>query len=103
MICDRRACSLFSPLANTATIEGMSEEREFQLDFLFQTAAEGILITQADGYLARLNPAAAAMLELTPDRALGEHTAVLFKHRPALIRLCNAAGDHPAARWADMD
>lgn len=74
----------------------MSEERAFQLDFLFQTAAEGILITQADGYLARLNPAAAAMLELTPDRALGEPTTVLFKHRADLIRLCNAAGEQHA-------
>ena len=71
----------------------MSDEREFQLNFLFQTAAEGILITQADGSLARLNPAAAAMLELTPEEVLGEHTAVLFKPYPPLIRLCNAPGD----------
>jgi signal transduction histidine kinase len=70
----------------------MADEREFQLDFLFRTAAEGILITQADGYLARLNPAAAAMLELTPGAALGEHTAILFKPYPALIQLCNAPG-----------
>jgi two-component system sensor histidine kinase VicK len=74
----------------------MSNERKFQLDFLFQTAAEGILITQADGYLARLNPAAAAMLELTPGQVLGEHTVVLFKHRPDLIRLCNAPGEQQA-------
>jgi two-component system sensor histidine kinase VicK len=89
-------CSLFSLFPNAAKIEGMSEERDFQLDFLFQTAAEGILITQPDGYLARLNPAAAAMLELTPDRALGEHTAVLFKHHPALVRLCHASGEQQA-------
>jgi two-component system sensor histidine kinase VicK len=70
----------------------MSDEREFQLNFLFRTAAEGILITHADGCLARLNPAATAMLGLTPGEALGEHTAILFKPYPALIRLCNAPG-----------
>lgn len=74
----------------------MSDDQAFQLDFLFQRAAEGILITQPDGYLARLNPSAAAMLELTPDQVLGQHTAVLFKHRPDLIRLCNAPGEQQA-------
>ena len=71
----------------------MADKYEFQLNFLFQTAAEGILITQADGYLTRLNPAAAAMFELTPGKALGEHTAILFKLYPDLIRLCNAPGE----------
>ena len=70
----------------------MSDEREFQLNFLFQTAAEGILIIQADGCLARLNPAATAMLGLPPREALGEHTEILFKPYPALIQLCNAPG-----------
>jgi signal transduction histidine kinase len=74
----------------------MSDDQAFQLDFLFQTAAEGILITQPDGYLARLNPSAAAMLELTPDQVLGQHTAILFKHRPDLIRLCNSPGEQQA-------
>jgi signal transduction histidine kinase len=77
---------------NAAKINTMSDQREFQLDFVFQTAAEGILITQADGFLARLNPAAAAMLELTPGEALGEPAAVLFKAYPALVQLCNAQG-----------
>jgi two-component system sensor histidine kinase VicK len=84
---------LVFPVSTIAVkINIMSDQREFQLDFVFQTAAEGILITQADGYLARLNPAAAAMLELTPAEALGEHTAVLFKPYPALFQLCNVQG-----------
>ncbi|NDJ79321.1 MAG: PAS domain-containing protein [Chloroflexi bacterium] len=74
----------------------MTDDLEFQLNFLFQTAAEGILLTDADGYLLRLNPAAAAMLELSPDEVLGQHTAQLFKYRPALVRLLNQAGDRQA-------
>ncbi len=74
----------------------MSDDQAFQYDFLFRTAAEGILITQADGYLVRLNPAAAAMLNLSPGTALGEHTAALFNHRPDMIRLCNTPGDQQA-------
>lgn len=67
-----------------------------QLDFLFQTAAEGILLTDADGYLTRFNPAAAAMLWIVPSDALGQHTAVLFKQRPDLIRLFNQSGEQQA-------
>jgi signal transduction histidine kinase len=71
-------------------------DRDFQLDFLFQTAAEGILLTRADGYLARMNPAAASLLQLTPDRALGQHPETLFDRYPDLIRLCMAPGEQQA-------
>ncbi len=67
------------------------DDQRFQLDFLFQTAAEGILLTGADGVLQRLNPAAAAMLGIGPD-AVGQPTIKLFKHAPNLVRLCNIAG-----------
>jgi signal transduction histidine kinase len=69
---------------------------EFRANFLFQTAAEGILLTDADGNLTRLNPAAAAMLHLDPGEALQQHSAILFKHRPDLIRLLNASGEQQA-------
>lgn len=71
------------------------DDRDFQLNFLFQTAAEGILLTNADGYLVRLNPAAAAMLDIDPH-VVGQHTAALFKHQPSLIRLFNAGGEQHA-------
>lgn len=71
----------------------MSSDREFQLDFLFRTAAEGILLTRPDGRLARINPAAAAMLGLTPDDVLGEPAARLLRAQPALVRLLTASGD----------
>lgn len=73
-----------------------TQDETFQLNFLFQTAAEGILLADADGYLTRLNPAAAAMLGLSPDAALGSHTATLFKHQPGLIRLLNGDGEQQA-------
>ncbi len=69
------------------------DDQQFQLNFLIQTAAEGILITQVDGYLQRMNPAAAAMLGLAPDETLGEHTATLFSRSPVLARLCNSPGE----------
>ncbi|MBN2303194.1 MAG: hypothetical protein JXQ72_01875 [Anaerolineae bacterium] len=69
------------------------QDQDFQLNFLFQTAAEGILVTQADGFLTRLNPAAAALLEIAPDDVLGEHITPAFKQFPDLHRLLNGAGE----------
>ncbi|MBN1562487.1 MAG: hypothetical protein JXA10_01515 [Anaerolineae bacterium] len=69
------------------------DDSHFQLDFLFQTAAEGVLIILADGFLARLNPAAAAMLGLAPDKALGTHTAALFAGNQPLCKLCLDPGE----------
>ncbi len=73
----------------------MGTDYDFQLNFLFQTAAEGILLVEADGCLSRLNPAAAALLGLSPD-VLGQPVKELFRHRPALIRLCNLPGEQMA-------
>ncbi len=69
------------------------DDHHFQLDFLFQNAAEGILIIQADGFLARLNPAASSMLGIMPDAALGVHVTTLFANNPPLSRLCANPGD----------
>jgi signal transduction histidine kinase len=71
-------------------------DREFQLNFLFQTAAEGILVTQADGYLTRLNPAAASLLEIAPDDVLGEHVGQIFAQQPDLLRLLTGSGEQQA-------
>lgn len=70
----------------------MVTDHEFQLNFLFQMAAEGILLIDGEGCLSRLNPAAAAMLGLSPD-VLGQPVKTLFLHRPALIRLCSQPGE----------
>ncbi len=69
---------------------------EFQRDFFFQTAAEGILLADGDGYLRRLNPAAAAMLALSPEESLTRHTTALFKFQPDLLRLLNQPGPQHA-------
>lgn len=88
---------MFPRLLFFATIKRMTINQDFevQLNFLFQTAAEGILLTDSDGYLRRLNPAAAAMLELTPN-ARDQHSLTLFKRQPELIRLLNAKGEQQA-------
>jgi signal transduction histidine kinase len=68
-------------------------DRDFQLNFLFQTAAEGILLADADGVLTRINPAAAAMLDLQRDEALGQRAADLFRRNPALKHLFFQPGE----------
>ncbi len=70
-------------------------DRDFQLDFLFQTAAEGIMLIGADGVLVRLNPAAAAMFALGPD-AVGRQAADVLAAYPDLARLCSATGEQQA-------
>ena len=72
------------------------DDSHFQLDFLFQTAAEGVLIIQADGFLARLNPAASAILGLVSDKALGANVRDLFATNPVLRHLCAGPGDQQA-------
>lgn len=70
------------------------QEIDFQLNFLFQTAAEGILLTDSAGLLVRLNPAAASMLRLAPGTSPGRPVSVLFKQHPALVRLFTQTGEH---------
>lgn len=78
------------------TTEQDPADPRFQLSFLVQHAAEGVLVTQADGYLVRLNPAAAAMLGISPGDVLGEHIAQVFRHQPDLLRLLLTPGDQQA-------
>ncbi|MBN1202952.1 MAG: HAMP domain-containing histidine kinase [Anaerolineae bacterium] len=68
-------------------------DRDFQLNFLFQTAAEGILLADAGGFLTRINPAAAALLALVRDDVLERPAAEVFKRCPALVHLLTEAGD----------
>ncbi len=74
-------------------IEHDANDTQFQLNFLVQHAAEGVLITQADGCLIRLNPAAAAMLGLSPADVLGAPVSGVFRHQPALLHLLTDPGE----------
>ncbi|MBN1681225.1 MAG: PAS domain-containing sensor histidine kinase [Anaerolineae bacterium] len=68
----------------------------FQLNFLWQTAAEGILLADSEGRVTRLNPAAAAMLHMAPDDVLGLLAKMAFKKRSALVHLLTETGEHQA-------
>jgi two-component system sensor histidine kinase VicK len=88
---------LYPRCANLCYNRGMTigRDMQFQLNFLFQTAAEGILLTDANGCLERINPAAAAILDLGPD-VRGKQAAVLFSRYPELLRLLSETGDQQA-------
>ena len=68
------------------------EDDVFLLDFLFRAAAEGILITESHGEVARVNPAAAAILGMSPDAMIGQRAAAVFKFSPGLLRLMDGHG-----------
>lgn len=61
-------------------------------DFVFRHAAEGILIINAQGELKHINPAAASMLEVTPETAVGQRVSDLFKEQRQLLRLLATDG-----------
>ena len=65
-------------------------------DFIFQHAAEGILVISSTGNLIHLNPAAAAMLQLTPEGCLGKPIADLFKDQRPLLRFLTPGGPDQA-------
>lgn len=61
-------------------------------EFIFRTAAEGILQTSAEGLCCLLNPAAAAMLQVTESAILGKSPREAFPNNPNLIRLLRPGG-----------
>lgn len=61
-------------------------------EFMFRTAAEGILLVDEDGLCAMLNPAATAMLQLTTTEVLGKAPKTVFRQNPSLVRLLRSDG-----------
>jgi len=59
--------------------------------FLFQYAAEGVLVVDADGVIERINPAAVALLNLTDTTLVGVTTTQLFAADRALMSLLTDA------------
>ena len=62
-------------------------------DFLFRTTSDGIIMLGADGRVARLNPAAAAMLRVTPEGCLGRPPADAFADNRRLLHLLTQPDD----------
>lgn len=61
-------------------------------EFIFLHAGEGILIVSGAGFLLQMNPATAAMLQISPEVALGRAVRETFRHNPQLVRLLSPGG-----------
>jgi signal transduction histidine kinase len=66
---------------------------EAQLAFIFRSASDGILIADQDELIQHINPAAAAMLAVTVEDALGKRPEEIFRQNPALLNLFKRSGD----------
>jgi signal transduction histidine kinase len=65
----------------------------FELDFLFRATSDGLLIATPALEIERINPAAAAMLGVTPEQVVGQSPDVCFRQNAALVNLFSRAGD----------
>lgn len=63
-------------------------------DYLFYTTADGVLVLNARGLVARINPAACSMLAVTVEEVLGRSPDQIFAKNPALLMLMT--GEAPA-------
>lgn len=74
--------------------EGMSDSalRE-RYDYLFRTTSDGLIALDGEGRIERMNPAALAMLRLTPEECLGRFPGQAFKGNRALINLLDMQSD----------
>lgn len=61
-------------------------------DYLFYTTADGVLVINARGLIARVNPAACSMLAITVEETLGRSPDQLFQKNPALLMLMTNEG-----------
>jgi PAS domain S-box-containing protein len=62
-------------------------------EFIYRRSPDGILITDEDGVIIDMNPAAAALLGVTTDTAVGKYPEQAFTGNPALISLFTREGD----------
>lgn len=70
----------------------MVDEQEFY-HYIFRNAAEGILITDAQGLLQQVNPAATAMLGVAIDQLIGKKPQDCFYNNGALLNLFTRSGE----------
>ncbi len=66
---------------------------EAAFEFVFHATNNGIVLTDADGVIRRINPALAGMLLLSIDECLGQRPAVVFRTRHGLVELLAKHGE----------
>lgn len=59
-------------------------------DYLFYTTSDGVIVINARGLIARINPAACSMLGITVEESLGRSPDQLFQKNPALLMLATS-------------
>jgi PAS domain S-box-containing protein len=62
-------------------------------DFIFRTAADGILIANPNGLLHQINPAGAAMLGVIAEDLVGKSPRQCFDQHTNLVNLFSRSGD----------
>jgi signal transduction histidine kinase len=62
-------------------------------EFIFRTSGDGILLTNPQGLMERINPAAAAMLGVTSEEILGKSAKQVFGQNNALTNLFIRKGE----------
>ena len=62
-------------------------------DFVLRSTADGIIVADAQGLIASVNPAGAAMLGSTPEHLVGLTPKNAFHQNPTLVNLFTREGD----------
>lgn len=80
--------------SNLSTKPSNNKQQESQpYDFVFRTTGDGILITDSEGFIREINPAAAALLVVVRAEVLGKTAEQCFNKNPALINLFTRVTD----------
>jgi len=72
-------------------IAGMSLRAHY--DYLFRTTSDGLITLDAEGRIDRMNPAAGAMLRVTPEDCLARLPSQVFKSNRLLVNLLTLQND----------
>jgi signal transduction histidine kinase len=78
---------------NTDTDKATDADSRPTLEFLMRSSSDGVLLAGAALKLTHINPAAAAMLAITPDEVLGRRPQDVFKRNQALVNLFGRDGE----------
>ncbi len=71
----------------------VSQKTTHPYQFIFRSTADGILLATRQGVLEQVNPAAAAMLAISPEEVIGKTPEQCFSKNPTLINLFQRPGD----------
>src|SRR5215831_6269672 len=58
-----------------------------QESILFRNTSDGVIALDRAGLLAKINPAAAAMLRCVPEQCIGKKPGAVFRDTPSLVDL----------------